>query len=132
MSDHIVSSSAISRVIQSKSKDSLLLVDTNISKIFDIDDATKVNAKDGKILDIGKEIPTYNCIDCGIFRLDSRFFNAMRIQMQNNQDSISAGIQVLIKNGDMSVVYTKDNDYWLDIDTPDAYFHAQKNLSNLI
>ena len=128
MSDHIVSESAIKRMIASESDSNLLLVDQRVNEIFDIDDATKVKLNDNQIINIGKEIPDYNGIDCGVFRLKNNFYNAMRKQLKEGKESISAAIEILIKNQDMYAVFTQEEDYWLDIDTPEAYKHGLENL----
>lgn len=128
MSDHIVSEGAIKKIITSKNNTNLLLVDPQINEIFDIDDATKVQTQAHQIINIGKEIKVYNGIDCGVFRLNSDFYNAMRIQLNNGKESISEAIKILIKNNDMNAVFTTKEDYWLDIDTPQAYNHGLKKF----
>ena len=126
MSDHIVSPNAIKRVAESTLNENLLLVDRNINAIFDIDDATKIELKEDKIIKIGKELSVYNGVDCGIFRLNKNFYQAMRKQLKNGQESISSAIEILISNNDMYAVFTQKEDYWLDIDTPEAYKHSLK------
>ncbi|MGD9899985.1 MAG: hypothetical protein AB7T22_12750 [Calditrichaceae bacterium] len=128
MSDHIVPFKAVKMVVESNAKQNLLLVDKRIDQIFDIDDATKVWIDDQKILKIGKEIPEYNAIDCGIFRLNPRFFVAMSEQLKHDRDSISAAIEILIGEGDMNAVVMDSKESWIDIDTPQAYEYAQKTL----
>jgi len=130
MADHIVSESAIKRLIVTESNSNLLLVDQKIDEIFDIDDATKVELAGDRIINIGKEIPIYNGIDCGVFRLKNNFYDAMRQQLKDGKESISAAIEILIKNQDMHAVFTEKEDYWLDIDTPEAYQYGLKNLIN--
>jgi len=127
MSDHIVSPSAIKRVILSTDERNLLLVDKNHGNVFDIDDATKVNIKDTRILGIGKSLNSYNGIDCGIFRLNERFFTEMGKQIDSGKESISAGVIKLIQKNDMAAVYMHEDEVWLDIDTPEAYRHIQDN-----
>ncbi len=126
MADHIVPFKAVKMVVESKAKQNLLLVDKRIDQIFDIDDATKVWIDDEKIIKIGKNIPEYNAIDCGIFRLNPRFFDAMSEQLKHDRDSISAAIEILIRNGDMNAVVMDSAARWIDIDTPQAYDYAQK------
>jgi len=121
MSDHIVSVSALKLIRNHKSSSNLLLVDPKADEVFDIDDATKVVVKDRKIIKIGKELDDYNALDCGIFRLNGRFFDAMRRQLKIDKDSISAAVTCLIEDDDMEAVEIGENDFWLDIDTPEAY-----------
>lgn len=129
MSDHVVTPSAIARVVHCASAANLLLVDPRVASVFDIDDATKVNTAGEKILDIGKTISVYNALDCGIFRLTPRFFESMREQLLRDKDSISDAVKVLIRNKDMEAVFMQDNEQWFDVDTPEAYADALSKTS---
>jgi choline kinase len=124
MCDHIVTPKAIRRLKKSKRQENLLLVDKRVTKIFDIDDATKVVVKKKKIRQIGKELADYNGIDCGIFRLDYRFFECMENQLKEGRDSISAAVTGLIEKNEMAAVFMKKRERWIDIDTPEAYQFA--------
>jgi len=129
MSDHIVSVGALKKLHTDPSKKNLLLIDTRLNEIFDIDDATKVLTRGKKIIHIGKNLRSYNAIDCGIFRLTEQFFNAMTEQARANKESISEGIQHLIKQDDMEAVIMDNNHHWLDLDTPEAYLHGMENIA---
>ena len=124
MSDHIVSASATRRLIESDYDKNLLLVDKRVDKIFDIDDATKVLLEKNKIQQINKELTNYNGIDCGVFRLNKRFFESMRKQEKIGNETISHAVEGLIENNDMFAVFMKETENWIDIDTPEAYQHA--------
>lgn len=128
MSDHIVSVDAIERIANHASETNLLLVDPKVNAIFDIDDATKVQVAGDRIVNIGKEIAEYNGIDCGIFKLTDRFFAAMRQQLDQQQESITAAVRGLIQNDDMAAVFLTEDDFWIDIDTPEAYDYARRIL----
>lgn len=128
MSDHIVSANAIERVIHHNSFANLLLVDPKLNNIFDLDDATKVEIKGDKIINIGKEIINYNGIDCGIFKLTHRFFDSMRESLKLNQESISASVKGLIANNNMEAVFMQPDEFWIDIDTPESYEFALRNI----
>lgn len=128
MSDHIVSVSALKRIVDYPAKHSLLLVDPQINDIYDIKDATKVEFQESKIINIGKEIKQYNGVDCGIFKLNNRYFVAMREALKSGADSISAAVSILIKNDDMEAVFLKPQEKWIDIDTPDAYRHSLRDM----
>jgi choline kinase len=128
MSDHIIPASAINRLISYNSHKNLLLVDRRIDKIFDIDDATKVYVKMNKIIRIGKNIEGFNGIDCGVFRLNNRYFDAMRMQLKAGKESNSAAIEGLIQNHDMAAVFMEEHEDWIDIDTPAAYQYALKKF----
>lgn len=131
MSDHIVSVDALKKVADHISEKNLLLVDPRIDEVFDIEDATKVHVEDGRITDIGKELTTYNAIDCGIFRLTNRFFRAMEEQVKVGKESISAGIQKLIEADDMEGVLMDPHHHWIDLDTPESYVHARRYYNHV-
>lgn len=131
MSDHIVSENALKRLINTESDSNLLLVDKRVKGVFDIDDATKIELTDDQIINIGKNIPVYNGIDCGVFKLKVDFYDAMRKQLKNGRESISAAIELLIDNKDMFAVFMEGSDWWLDIDTPQAYKYGLENFPNI-
>jgi choline kinase len=131
MSDHIVSPNALRRVIESSQSANLLLVDPDIQRIFDIDDATKVFFDKARIVRIGKELTDYNGIDCGIFRLKSDFFEGIEAQLKKGEESISAAVRELIRLRDMEAVFMRDEEWWIDIDTPEAYAFARENLNKI-
>jgi len=129
MSDHIVSSETIKQLVEYEGQGNLLLVDPKIDQIFDIDDATKVKVEGRRLVNIGKLIPSYNGIDCGIFRLNSRFFVSMKARLKEKKESISDAVLGLIQMNNMEVVFIKENECWIDIDTPEAYQYALKSYS---
>ncbi|MBN1151211.1 NTP transferase domain-containing protein [candidate division WOR-3 bacterium] len=131
MSDHIVSPSAIRRVVEKQGEKNYLLVDRRVDENFDIDDATKVLAVERKIVDIGKSITKFNCIDCGIFKLKSSFMRAMNEQIKVGEESISLGVKKLIEKKLMEAVFMENKETWIDIDTPKAYRFALDNFCNL-
>lgn len=128
MSDHIVSTQALQKIFEHESEKNLLLVDPRVDEIFDIDDATKVQVVGNRITDIGKELKSFNAIDCGIFRLTERFFTAMEEQVVVGKESISAGIVKLIMKYDMEAVRMAPNHRWIDLDTPESYIFGRRNF----
>lgn len=131
MSDHIVSGSALGRIVRDERSTNLLLVDPRIERIWDLDDATKVEVDGTRITNIGKDLETYNAIDCGVFRLNDTFFMSMREKLRRDQDSISAGVRGLIEKREIEAVFAEADDSWIDIDTADAYDWATRACEDL-
>ncbi len=129
MSDHILPTEALKRIVNHDSRHNLLLVDPNTSDVFDIDDATKVQLEQSRITGIGKELNRYDGIDCGIFRLNDNYFSSIRKALENDQDSISAAIKILIANNDMEAVFLNEHEKWVDIDTPADYEYSRKLIT---
>ena len=124
MSDHLVAPPALARLMATRSDHNLLLVDPRVDDVFDLPDATKVRMEGTRITDIGKDLVDFNVIDCGVFRLDERFFEAMGCAMRQGQESISEGVQHLIAARTFEGVLVPEGSHWIDIDTPEAYAYA--------
>ena len=105
-----------------------LCVDFKIDTIFDIDDATKVLAKDSFIKQIGKKLNKYNCIDIGVFIGTNGLMEAIdSIYKQKGDASLSEGVQFLADRGLMEILDIKDA-FWQDVDNIDMLVHAEKLL----
>ena len=129
MSDHLVSPAALRAVLDAPPGPALLLVDPRVDEVIDLDDATKVWVEDGRITRIGKDLDHYNAVDCGIFRLDGRFFPAMDTALGRGREGISDAMRELIAAGALAAVPLPAGAEWVDIDTPEAYAHARTHLA---
>ena len=106
-----------------------LLVDTKIDDIFDLDDATKVQAKGGRIIEIGKSITRYNCIDTGVFVCSPAFLDALAWIYESRGDvSISDGVAELAAAGRMNIVEVGEA-RWHDVDNMAMFEVAENALS---
>ena len=124
MSDHLVSVEALKLMVRNPERYNLLLVDPFIDDNFDLDDATKVLQEDGYIKEIGKELKDYNALDCGIFRLEADFFEAVENAVAKGSESISGAICELAQKRRIKTLILDKPNQWLDIDTPEAYDFA--------
>jgi choline kinase len=124
MSDHLVAPPALAHLMAARSNHNLLLVDPRVDGVFDLPDATKVMMEGTRITGIGKELVDFNAIDCGVFRLDERFFEAMGCAIRQGKESISEGVHHLIKARTFEGVLLPEDSHWIDIDTPEAYEYA--------
>ena len=124
MSDHLVAPPALAHLMAARSDQNLLLVDPRVDGVFDLPDATKVMMEGARITGIGKELADFNAIDCGVFRLDERFFEAMGCAIGQGQESISEGVRHLIEARAFGGVLVPEGSHWIDIDTLEAYEYA--------
>jgi len=105
----------------------ILCVDKNHHKYLDVDDATKVFIKDGKIKDIDKQLDDYNGIDTGIFLCTPIIFDALEESIDSGNESLAAGIKVLANRHQMKAFDVSDK-YWLDVDDDNALNNAKSLL----
>ena len=108
----------------------ILAVDSNVSSnnLVDIDDVTKVLAKDGRILDIGKNIDKYNAFDTGFFLCSPSIFAAIEKSITLDNDStLSGGIRILAKANAVRALDVSGN-FWMDLDDENAFRKARKRI----
>jgi len=104
-----------------------LAVDFHPELVFDLADATKVSVRDGKILDIGKEIKDYNAIDTGIFLCTDGIFDALETAVSRGKESLSDGIRELARMGRMEAMDTGGL-FWQDVDDEASRLEVEKRL----
>jgi histidinol-phosphate aminotransferase len=104
---------------------SVLGVDYDIERCFDLDDATKVRLSNGRIADIGKEIDGYDCIDTGVFRIGPELVRELeRLEAAAGDCSLSDGVRALAEQGKFFGCDVGDA-RWIDVDTPEAFTRAE-------
>jgi choline kinase len=128
MSDHLLDPLTIGRVARAATPRCVLAVDTDISRVFDLADATKVRVVAGKPVAINKRLRKYNAVDCGLFRFDSRIFAALKASFGEGAMSLTGGVKQLVAAGDLEVMPLGKRAFWIDIDTPRAYRQALRQV----
>ncbi len=95
MSDHIVEPRIVERICAQPlgAGEILLAVDFRLRDhpTADLDDVTKVLARDGRIEGIGKTIGTYNAFDTGVFLCSPGIFTALERSQGRGDFSLSGG-----------------------------------------
>ena len=103
-----------------------LVVDPKLASIYDMPDATKVwLGPEGELLAIGKEIPSYNVVDVGLFYCDTGFLQALEDERLARGDcSTSDAVKRLSAQGAFAFPQVGAHT-WQDVDTPGAHAHAR-------
>jgi choline kinase len=104
-----------------------LAVDMRIidNPLVDLDDVTKVKVKDGRIMDIGKNISDYNAFDTGIFLCSPALFDALGESIAAGDASLSGGICKMARKRNARI-FDIGNRSWIDIDDEAAFLKAKK------
>src|SRR5271157_2834832 len=79
MADHLFEPKTVKALTQQPLApgEVILAVDSNIDRVFDLDDATKVRRNGRFIVDIGKAIPNYDALDTGMFLCSPALFDEL-------------------------------------------------------
>ena len=93
MADHLVSTALIQQVLHTAlgAREVCLAVDQNTARVFDLDDATKVQFKHGTIECIGKHLDVWNAVDTGVFLATPALFDALADAAAQGQYPLSRG-----------------------------------------
>jgi choline kinase len=106
----------------------VLAVDQKVSSVFDLEDATKVQTRDGRIVGIGKSLAPYDCVDTGMFLFSRGVADSLAELISRNGDaSISAAVNALVRRGSMAA-FDIGEGVWQDVDTPEMYAQAETLL----
>lgn len=130
MSDHLFQP-AIPYALHNGAQDReslYLAVDKKIKRIFDLDDATKVKSREGRIVDIGKTIPEYDAVDTGLFICPPGIFEALEGAQVRGDCSLSDGVRAMAERGRARTVDI-GGAFWQDVDTPEMLNYAQSWLN---
>lgn len=129
MSDHLWSPELIRAVRRYPlaMDEAVLGVDFKIGACFDLPDATKVAIAGDRVREIGKQLPRYQALDSGVFRITPAVIEALERADGPEGCSLSDGIGELARDGRMRVVDIEDA-AWIDVDTPEAHVEAERLL----
>lgn len=133
MSDHVYDQdlAQVAAAADVEAADLVLCVDRRLDEIYDMDDATKVRTEDGRIVDIGKELDGFDCVDCGVFAIGAPLLDALAAERDRRGDcSLSDGVRRLAAGGRARVADIGAA-FWQDVDTPGAMVRADGELARL-
>ena len=129
MSDHLFDPDVLRELKKKKlaGADGILVIDRKKRDYIDLEDATKVRIRDDIIVDIGKNLDEFDGIDCGIFLLSDKIFDALEESLKRGDDTLSGGVRVLAEKGRMKYMDI-GNKFWIDVDTKESLKVAEKHL----
>ena len=129
MCDHLFDPAILQLLLAAgkNTTDCLLAVDCYTDRVFELEDATKVQFTGDIIIDIGKEKASFDAVDTGLFLCQPSLFEALEVAGDKGRHSLSAGLTELIENREFRAVTIGDR-FWFDVDTPKSLHHARKAL----
>ena len=129
MSDHIFEPRTAKALLAQPLGDEevILAVDSKIDRVFDLDDATKVQRERNYITGIGKDLQSYDALDTGMFLCTPALFNYLEAARQDGDCSLSDGMRNLAQAWKFRAFEIGDG-HWQDIDSPQALAHAEKTF----
>jgi len=130
MGDHLYDA-ALPRLVAAAdlaAADLYLAVDPRIGEVYDLDDATKIASDNGRIVDVGKTLASYDRVDTGVFAVGPALIRELRALRAERGDCVlSDGVRRLAARGRARCVDIGEA-FWQDVDTPEARTRAEAVL----
>jgi choline kinase len=130
MSDHLLSSALLRKLVEAgeDAADDLSLVAVDHEGAFDatyVEEATKVDSEDGRVLAIGKELQEANGLDCGAFACTPAIWDA--VDAAPEDCDLSTIFREAARRGQLGVADVSGC-AWYDVDTEADIREAERRL----
>ena len=133
MSDHIFSNGFFADFLEKaetklEKYEVVLSIDRNIETVFDLDDATKVATENGEITTIGKELPSFDAVDTGLFLCKPAVFPKLQ-EIYDTKGDVSISDVMSIEAHERKFACAEMTGHlWQDVDTPSMKNEAEERL----
>jgi len=128
MSDHLFDQSILDLLLRAAVPDQVnLAIDRKLDSIFDLTDAMKVRTCGDRIIAMGKDLPSYNAIDTGLFVCPDDIFGYLERAKQNGDCSLADGVRLMAGADKVRGVDIGDA-WWQDVDTPEMLQRAEEQM----
>ncbi len=99
---------------------SVLAIDRDLSRVFDIDDATKVKQAGDRVTEIGKGLTSYDAVSAGMFVMSPSLVDALA---SLPEPSLTEGVAAAAARG-LVAAHDVGTKLWQDVDSPEMKLHA--------
>src|SRR5664279_1584710 len=131
MSDQIAAPHLVREMAQRPCEGDLtvLAVDSDLSRVFDFDDATKVKLRDHKSRDkrvsaIGKNLADHDAVSTGLFVMSPTLVACLDDLAKNKDPSLTEGVAEAARRG-LVVAHDVAGAIWQDVDSAEMRLHAE-------
>lgn len=102
----------------------VLAVDRDLARVFDIDDATKVKLSGDAVTQIGKGLREYQAVSAGLFVMSPTLIDALEGLRVSREPSLTEGVQAAASRG-LVTAHDVGTKLWQDVDSPEMRLHAE-------
>ncbi len=123
MADQIAAPALVQEVggLASTGDRTVLCVDRDLARVFDIDDATKVKLAGDRVTDIGKGLTAYDAFSAGLFVMAPSLLDALD---SLPRPSLTEGVAAAAARGQV-VAHDVGRKLWQDVDSAEMKLHAE-------
>ena len=125
MGDHVFDPEIV-KSLTSVDLENVLILATDRNS-YSLDD-TRVLTKNGEILNIGKKIDHWNCVDTGLFLCSPKIFDYCEKALELGSSELADCVRDVANDGGARVLDVSGK-YWVDIDTKKDLDRAKESLA---
>lgn len=107
MGDHVYSEEFVKEAVKGEG-----VIADREPKFVDVSEATKIKVENDRVVDIGKNLDTFDCVDTGFFVLDKSIFDVAKKMVEREEIPLSD----VVRDAKIPVTYV-DGKLWMDVDT---------------
>jgi 1L-myo-inositol 1-phosphate cytidylyltransferase len=131
MGDHLFDQSIIDLLVREAERSELTLaIDKKLNSIFDLDDAMKIQTCGDRVIAVGKDLPSYDAIDTGLFVCPADIFIYLERARQNDDCSLADGVRLMAGEDKVRGLDIGEA-WWQDVDTPEMLQRAEEQMQTL-
>jgi 2-aminoethylphosphonate-pyruvate transaminase len=126
MSDQIAAPALLRELcaLPAASGPTVLAVDRDLPRVFDIDDATKVKLAADRVIEIGKDLRRYQAVGAGIYLMAPSLCETLERLSRLSPPSLTEGVAAAARDG-LVVAHDVGAKLWQDVDSPEMKLHAE-------
>jgi 2-aminoethylphosphonate-pyruvate transaminase len=123
MADQIAAPALVAQVcrLPATGDKTVLCVDRDLARVFDIDDATKVKLRGTAVMAIGKQLGAPDAVSAGLFVMSPTLLTALG---RLSNASLTEGVQAAADEG-LVEAHDVGVQLWQDVDSPQMRLHAE-------
>ncbi len=126
MVDHVFDPDLASRVLASRAQFAAA-VDTK-PRFTGLGEATKVRMSDGRVVELARELPSYDALDAGLFLCDPEVMEATKRGLAAGASSWNEIKRLWLAEGRELEAVDLEGGFWIDVDTPRDARQAERSL----
>jgi CDP-L-myo-inositol myo-inositolphosphotransferase len=130
MSDHIFEPDLIKSFIATakdvKEGELLLAADRRLEKVHDLDECTKIKARENLAVQLGKALEDFNAVDCGLFIGTGALLKALSKSIAGGAYALTDSVNLMAEHGKVKLHFINNN--WIDVDDYESYKQCKKLL----
>ena len=129
MADHLFDFAVLECLVRQADPGQLnLAIDRKIASIFDLEDAMKVQTRNGRVTAIAKNLASYDAIDTGAFLCPLEIFSYLKFAQRNSDCSLADGVRLMAADEKVRAIDI-GGAWWQDVDTEEMHARAEHVLS---